>query len=92
MLELLGMIAAAGAAGAGYLRSRSFVARRLRYVDAIQSPAAPILAGAAAAVAAAPVVWILPVIGTGTALLFGAAVGVGTRAGIRQIRRGLLPG
>jgi hypothetical protein len=92
MLELLGMIAAAGAAGAGYLRSRSFVARRLRYVDAVQSPAAPLVAGTAAALMAAPVVWILPVIGTGTALLFGAAVGIGTRAGVRQIRRSLLPG
>ncbi|HSJ07134.1 MAG TPA: hypothetical protein VK936_10545 [Longimicrobiales bacterium] len=89
MLELFATIAAAGV---GYVRSRSFVARRLRYVDAVQSPAAPLIAGAAAAVVAAPVVWILPVIGTGTALLFGAAVGVGTRAGIRQIRRGLLPG
>jgi hypothetical protein len=92
MFELIGLIVAVGAAGAGYLRSRSFVARRLRYVDAVQTPVAPLIAGAAAAVIAAPVVWVVPIIGTGTALLFGVGVGAGTRAGVRRIRRTLLPG
>jgi hypothetical protein len=89
MLELLAMLGAAGAAGIGYVRSRSFVARRLRYVDAIQTPAAPFVAGAAAAAVAMPVVWVVPLIGGGTALLFGAAVGLGTRVGIRRIRKAL---
>jgi hypothetical protein len=92
MFELIGLVVAVGAAGAGYLRSRSFVAYRLRYVDAVQTPVAPLIAGAAAAVIAAPVVWVLPIIGSGTALLFGVAVGAGTRAGVRRIRRTLLPG
>jgi hypothetical protein len=86
MLELLGLFFTAGAAGVGYVKSRSFVADRLRFVDAAQSPIAPLVAGAAAAVVAAPVVWLLPVVGTGTALLFGAAVGIGTRAGARAAR------
>jgi hypothetical protein len=92
MFELIGLVAAAGAAGAGYFRSRGFVERRLRYVDAVQSPAAPVIAGTAAVVVAAPVVWLLPIIGGGTAVLFGLAVGAGTRAGVRRIRRSLLPG
>jgi hypothetical protein len=92
MLELLAMLGAAGAAGIGYVRSRSFVARRLRYVDALQKPAAPLVAAAAATVVAAPVVWVVPVVGGGTALLFGIAVGAGTRAGARIIRRALSPG
>jgi hypothetical protein len=89
MLELIGLVAAVGV---GYVRSRSFVARRLRFVDAVQSPAAPLVAGAAAVFVAAPVVWLLPIIGGGTALAFGIAVGAGTRAGARSIRRSLLPG
>jgi hypothetical protein len=83
---------AAGAAGVGYFRSRGFVAARLRYVDAMRSPMAPFVAAAAATAVAAPVVWVLPVVGAGTALAFGAAVGIGTRAGVRRIRRSLSPG
>jgi hypothetical protein len=86
MLEFL---VAAGAAGAGYLRSRGFVAHRLRYVDAVRSPAAPFVAAAVATAVAAPIVWVLPIVGAGTALAFGAAVGVGTRAGVQRIRRSL---
>ena len=92
MAGLMGMGAAAGAAGFGYLRSKSFVARRLRYVDAVQSPAAPIVAGAAATALATPVVWALPIVGAGTAIVFGIATAVGTRAGVKQIRRFISPG
>lgn len=35
MLELIGLLAAAGASGVGYLRTRDFVVRRLRYVDTV---------------------------------------------------------
>lgn len=92
MFELLALIAAAGAAGVGYFRSRSFVSHRLRFVDAVQSPAAPFVAAAAATAVAVPVVWVVPLIGGGTAILFGLGVGAGTRAGVRQIRRSLLTG
>lgn len=92
MIELIALAAAGTASAFGYIRSRSFVARRLRYVDAIQSPAVPVIAGVAAAVVAAPVVWALPIVGGGTALLFGAGVGAGTRAGVRAIRRAITPG
>lgn len=92
MLELMGLIAAGVAAAAGYTRSRDFVAQRMRFVDAVQKPSTPFLAGAAATAVALPVVWVIPVVGGGTALLFGAAVGAGTRAGVRRIRRSLAPG
>lgn len=92
MFELLGIAAAVSAAGVGYVKSRDWVARRLRYVDSVQGPAAPIVAGVGATLIAVPIVAIVPIIGGGTALLFGAAVGAGTRAGIRRIRRGLNPG
>jgi hypothetical protein len=92
MAGVIGMAAAAGAAGLGYFRSKSFVARRLRYVDAVQSPAAPIVAGTAATALAIPVVWALPIVGAGTAIVFGIATAVGTRAGVRQIRRLISPG
>jgi hypothetical protein len=70
----------------GYLQTRGFVRRRLMYVDAVQSGAAPVLAGVAAAVVAMPVVGILPWVGAGTALLFGAGVGAGVRSGARDTR------
>lgn len=78
---------AGGAAGAGYVGSKRFVKERLRFVDQIQRPGAAIVAGTVAALAAVPVVALLPFVGGGTALLFGVAVGAGTRAGARQIRR-----
>ncbi|NJD11550.1 MAG: hypothetical protein FIB01_14325 [Gemmatimonadetes bacterium] len=78
---------AGGAAGAGYVGSKRFVKERLRFEDQIQRPGAAIVAGPVAALAAVPVVALLPFVGGGTALLFGVAVGAGTRAGARQIRR-----
>lgn len=85
MFELIGLIAAGTAAGFGYIKSRGFVSRRLRYVDAAKRPSAPLLAGVAAATLAAPVVWVLPIVGAGTALAFGTAVGLGTRAGAKDV-------
>ncbi|HEX2077560.1 MAG TPA: hypothetical protein VHG08_07615 [Longimicrobium sp.] len=71
----------------GYVQTRGFVRRRLMYVDAVHSGGAPLLAGVAAAAVAMPVVGILPLVGGGTALLFGAGVGAGVRAGARDTRR-----
>jgi hypothetical protein len=41
-----------------------------------------------AAVVAIPLVAILPIVGVGTALFFGASVGLGVAAGAKDIRRG----
>lgn len=88
MFELIGLVVTGIAAIGGYVKTRSFVKRRLRYVDAAQKPAAPVIAGAAAAVIAAPVVAVLPFVGAPAAIIFGVGVGVGTRAGARDIRTG----
>lgn len=87
IVELLGLAATVAAAGIGYFQSRRFVRGRLRFVDAAQAPLAPWIAGAAAAAVALPVAAILPVVGLGTALIFGASVGVGAAQGKRDVRR-----
>lgn len=89
MLGLIGFLATVAATAAGFLQARAFVYRRLRFVSAARRPAAPLLAGAAAALLATPVVWLLPLVGSGTALLFGAGVGAGVLAGARALRRRL---
>ena len=84
---MLTLAAAIAALAFGYIQTRGFVRRRLAYVDAVQGVAAPVLAGAAAFVVALPVVGLLPLVGGGTALLFGAGVGAGVSAGARDTRR-----
>jgi hypothetical protein len=68
------------------MKVRHFVRGRLRFVDGVQRRGTPYLAGALAAVAAVPLVWLLPVLGGGTALLFGAGVGLGVAHGARDVR------
>jgi len=88
MFEMIGLIVAGAVAVGGFVKTRSFVKRRLRYVDGVQKSAIPVLAGAAAAIVAAPVVALLPIVGAPAALALGAGVGFGTRAGVQDIRNG----
>ena len=94
MIELVIIGAAAGVCAGGYIKVRQFVRRRLRFVDAVQDRRVPVLVGAAAALAAGPVVWLLPVVGAGTALAFGAGVGLAVRHGASDVRKatGRIPG
>ena len=71
---------------AGYLLARGFVRQRLRFVDAVQSPVAPLVAGILAALAAWPLA-LLPMVTLGTTLVFGLGTALGTASGIRWIRR-----
>jgi hypothetical protein len=71
----------------GYLVSRSFVRRRLRFVDAVQSPVAPLIAGGIAFMIALPLT-LLPVVNMSVAVLFGLGCGLGTASGVRALRRG----
>ena len=64
----------------GYVMSRNFVRRRLRYVDAVQRPSAPLVAGAVAAAVVLPVA-ALPIITVGTAVAFGVGVASGVASG-----------
>lgn len=84
MLPLL-ITLAAGLAG--FILARSFVRRRLRFVDAVHSPFAPFIAGCVAALLASPAV-LLPLVTLSTAFAFGIGTGLGTASGARAIRDG----
>jgi hypothetical protein len=82
MLPLLITIAAGAI---GFILARNFVRRRLRFVDAIHSPVAPLLAGLAAALVVSPAV-LLPFVTLTTAIVFGIGTGFGTASGARAVR------
>ena len=88
MLGFLAFAAALAASGFGFVAARRFVRDRLKFVDAAQTLKAPILAGVGAWAIAMPLTWFIPLIGAGTAVLFGVSVGLGVRAGARDIRIG----
>ncbi len=87
MIALIVMLVAGAATFFGFRETRRFVRRRLRYVDAVHSMKAPFIAGTAATLLAGPVVMALPLIGAGTAILFGIGVGSGFAAGAKDIDR-----
>jgi hypothetical protein len=77
---------------AGYSISRGFVANKLRFVDAVNHPFAPIAAGVGIALISMPLFGILPIVGAGTALTLGLSVWAGVRSGVQDIKRSLGPG
>ena len=86
VFTLLALVASIAAAALGFMTARRFVRDRLKFVDAAQTLKAPILAGLAAWAVAMPLTWIIPLVGAGTAVAFGVSVGLGVRAGARDIR------
>lgn len=74
----------------GYGTARRFVRERLRYVESALTPGAAVIAAVGAALVLSPLIWILPawIAGTGTAVVFGLGVGLGTRAGATDVKRG----
>jgi hypothetical protein len=72
---------------AGFILARNFVRRRLRFVDSVHSPIAPLIAGCVAALVAWPAV-LLPLVTLTTALVFGIGTGLGTASGARALRDG----
>jgi hypothetical protein len=92
VFAMISLLLAGTAAVFGFAFSRNFVRRRLGYVDAVHSTAAPLVAGGAAAIAATPVAWLLPLIGGGTAILFGASVALGVASGAKDVRRRISAG
>ena len=85
MLDLLLFAATIAVTAFGYITARKFVRERLKFVDGAQTMKAPVIAGLVAWALAMPLTWILP-LGMGTALLFGLSVGMGVRAGAKDIR------
>ena len=73
----------AAALGGGFVGARRLVRRRLRFVDAVQRPSAPLLAGLAATAVALPVA-VLPLVTVGTAVAFGVGVAGGVASGRRR--------
>lgn len=78
-----------GGALYGYIKSRQFVRRKLRFVDAIQNPVVPVAAGLATGIAAAALsmVPLMPIITVGTGVLVGLGVGTGVLHGSRDVKR-----
>lgn len=87
MLEVISLALAVTAGVFSFGFARGFVRRRLRFVDAIRSPLAPILAGGVAALVAWPLT-ILPLITGFTAAVFGIGAGLGTASGIKALKSG----
>ena len=86
MIEFLFLAAAGAGMGISYMKVRDFVRDRLRFVDAAQRPAAPWLAGIGTTLAVSPVVALLPILGAGTAVVFGIVVGTAVRKGQKETR------
>ncbi len=83
----INMMIVAVVALAGFVIAKTFVRRRLRFVDAIYSPLAPLTVGVLMAVLAWPLA-ILPIITGTTAVIFGIGAGAGTASGVRALKRG----
>ena len=83
---MLQLLLAVVAGFAGYLIARNFVRNRLRFVDAVQSRWAPLVAGTLAFAFTWPLS-LLPLVTLSPAVLFGVGTGLGTAAGARIIRR-----
>ena len=87
-LELIPIGIAAAIGIFGHVKSRKFVRRRLRYTSWVEKPYLGVVTGIAAAVMAAPVAGILPLVGATTAIIFGAGVGTGVSMGAKEAREG----
>ena len=89
---LLWLGVSGGAALYSYVKSRQFVRNRLRFVDAVQNPAVPLVAGVGTAFVASAIALVpfMPIITVTTGLVVGLAVGTGVLHGSRDVKR--LPG
>ena len=87
---MLGFIAGAltlAAGIVGFSFAREYTIRRLRFVDGARSPAWPWIVGLVAAVVTAPLA-LLPLVTTGTAIIFGLGTGLGTASAVKTLKRG----
>jgi hypothetical protein len=87
MLDIISLALALTAGVFTFGFARGFVRRRLRFVDAVRSPLAPILAAVGVAIVALPLT-LLPLITGFTAAVVGLAAGFGTASGVKALKRG----
>jgi hypothetical protein len=83
MFELISLAVTIGAGVAGYVTSKDFTRRKLRFVDVVHTRPAPWIAGAVVALVALPLA-PLPIITSATALALGAGVGLGVRSAQKE--------
>ncbi len=88
LVSLIAFLVVTVAVTGGYVTARRFVGQRLRFVDAVQRPAAPWIAATGAWVLGSLAALLLPFVGAFAALSFGVAVGLGVSAGARDARSG----
>ena len=88
MFSLIGIGISIVVSVIAYVQTRDFVRRRLRYVDKVQTPIAPWIAGLGVALIALPIAAFLPLVGVGTAIVLGASVGAAVAHGVRDIKSG----
>jgi hypothetical protein len=90
MFELLGLALFAVVTAGAHSGARRFVRDRLRFVDAVQRPPAAWVATAATALLAIPLCALLPLpfFTAFSGLVLAASVGLGVRAGARDIGSG----
>jgi hypothetical protein len=84
-ISMLPLLITLTAGAIGFILARNFVRRRLRFVDAVHSPFAPLVAGGLATLLAWPAV-LLPLVTLSTAIVFGVGIGLGTASGARALR------
>ena len=77
MWSVLYAAVVAAAAVGGYVLTKSFVARRLRFVDGVQSPWVPWAVAIVVALVATPIALFLPLVTKFTALVFAVAGAIG---------------
>ena len=75
----------------GFAVARKYVRDRLKFVDAVHTMKAPVIAGLVGWAIAMPFT-MLPLFGLGTAIVFGLSVALGVRAGAKDIKIGRLTG
>lgn len=91
MFGVLSLVITVVAMGGGYLMTRDFVRRRLRFVDAVQAPWWPFAVAAIVAVVVWPLA-LLPLVTKATAALTAIAAGFGASSGAKDVKRmDLLP-
>ena len=86
MIEFAFLAAAGAGMGISYVRIRDFVRDRLRFVDSAQRRSTPWVAGIGAVLVASPIVAFLPILGGGTAIVFGIVVGTAVKSGQKQVK------
>ncbi len=80
---MIGLLVALAAGIGGFVTSKGFTKRKLRFVDVVHTRPAPWIAAGAAVLVAAPFT-LLPVITGATALALGAGVGLGVKSAQRE--------